>query len=198
MTPSDLYDRIRQDADRPPFDGEAVATDADAEAAASGTLADAELLPLVWSAADAVAAVVDARHVPARVQTRLSNGALREGDLRLLRTRVAGTGGQPLGSETLALYPATAEAWRRRGPLPGAYAEDGGQLYGAQTYAAVTSPANRGGGDDLGLPDHLAHAVVLHVLAAVWASRGDGRAVPAQNGYRRAVAPYRVTPEAGE
>ena len=198
MTPSDLFDRIRQDADRVPFTGEAVATDADAEASASRTLADAELLPLVWSAADAVASVVDARHVPARVATRLSNGALRADDLRLLRTRVAGTGGSPLGVETLALYPATGEAWRRRGPLPGAYAEDAGTLYGAQAYAAVASPTSRGEGDDLGLPDHLIHAVVLHVLAAVWASRGDGRAVPAQNGYRRAVAPYRVVPESEE
>ena len=209
MAPSDLYDAVREDAGLPRLDGEPATTDAEAAASVSRTVASAELLPLLWSAADVVAAAVDARHVPDRIAVRTTTaGAVVLGDdvLRVLSTRVRGARPAEVGSPppfgddgtTVYLRRATARAWRRRGPFSHAYALADGVLRlpddgATKSYAVVFAPSARGADDDLGLPDYLAHAVVLHALASVWASRQDGRSVAARNAFRRAVFPFRPT-----
>ena len=210
MTPASLYPKIREDAGRDPLTGEPVATDEDAAASMTDTFSDEELLPLVWSAADMVAASVDARHVPARIVERsgtFSGGAsLGARTLRLLPSRVYGGSGAPFdvrdrdGADQTPLTRVRNSTLRRRPLSPGAYAWDGSELQTSAGDAAawvdvVASPSARGATDDLGLPDYLEQAVVLCVLSAVFASRGEGKAVTARNAYLRAVAPYGGRPD---
>lgn len=203
MTPADLYDRIRHAAGRHRFSTETLDTDEAALASLEKAFSDEELLPLVWSAADAVAASVKAQHVPDRV--RRFTGDFRTGApldgavLRLLETRVYGASGaapfdaQQIGGQPGAPLLRASARGRRRRPFAGSYAVERGVLWAPDpttAYDAVATAAATGAADDLGLPDHLAGPVVLHVVAAVFASRGIGRAVTARNAYLRAVRPY--------
>lgn len=190
MTPSSLYAAIREDSDRKPFEGEVVATDADVADSPSRTFSDEEMLPVVFSAADAVAEAVRAQHVPGRVASFSADGGrLSSTLLRLLPSRVYDDADKPLLRVSI-------QGYRRRPRGARVYAVDDGRIYApaGSTYEGIVSV--EGDEDEpLLLPEYLEQAVVLHACATLAASRQEGRAVTYRNAFLRAVAPYARQPD---
>ena len=207
MTPSSLYDAIREDFGTPSFAGEVLSSDTDSARSVSGAPSGAEMLPLVWSVADEVASLVKAQHVPKRI--RPFSGPVPPSALRVLPTRVYGAAGRvdvgesgpvEVGDTTIVLESRggallrvdRAGLRRRRATSPATYSLDDGDLVGENIneFDAVAQAEARGASDDLGLPAMLEHAVVLGTCAALAASRQQGRWVVYRNAYTRALAPY--------
>ena len=225
MTVNDLVPLVRADLGRRPFalegavDALGPLTDSEAASSPSGAPSADDLADRVLDARDAVLDLVQAQHVPGCVRRFTGAYPYPAGDAlpsdvrRVLPSRVYEARvldeGEPTPYTSVVegattYWPCLRVAMEqvvRRGVRKGVFAVEGGRLCvpgGNALFDAVAPPDFVDRDTDIGLDERFERAVVQHVVASVWATRGEGRAVGAWNAFYRAVRPYARDPEAME